>query len=74
MSNQVIELDARELEPPQPLMRILEILETLPEGATLRARTRWRPSLLFAQLEDRGFAGESKEQPDGSYVTHIRHR
>lgn len=68
-----IELDARELEPPQPLMKTLEAVATLPDGATLRVLTRWRPALLYAELEKRGFTAESQEQTDGSYVTHIRH-
>jgi hypothetical protein len=67
-------LDARGLEPPQPLFKILEATASLPEGATLQARTRWRPALLYAELEQRGFVGESEEQTDGSYVTHIRRR
>jgi hypothetical protein len=74
MSEPVIELDARGLEPPQPLMKILEAAVTLPAGAMLRAHTKWRPALLYAQLEERGFVGESEEQPDGSYLTHIRRR
>jgi uncharacterized protein (DUF2249 family) len=70
----VIEVDARGLEPPQPLVKILEALATLPEGARLRARTDRRPMHLHAQLEERGFVGESEEQKDGSFVTHVRRR
>ena len=70
----VIEVDARGLEPPQPLVKILEALATLPEGARLRARTDRRPMHLYAQLEERGFVGESEEQPDGSFITHVRRR
>jgi uncharacterized protein (DUF2249 family) len=70
----IVDLDARGLEPPQPLVTILEALSTLPHGATLRARTDRRPMHLYAQLESRGFAGESEEQPDGSFITHIRSR
>jgi uncharacterized protein (DUF2249 family) len=70
----VIEVDARGLEPPQPLVKILEALTALPEGARLRARTDRRPMHLYAQLEERGFVGETKEQPDGSFVTHVRRR
>jgi len=70
----VIEVDARGLEPPQPLVKILEALATLPRGARLRARTNRRPMHLYAQLEERGFVGESEEQEDGSFVTHIRRR
>jgi uncharacterized protein (DUF2249 family) len=70
----VIEVDARGLEPPQPLVKILEALATLPEGARLRARTDRRPMHLYAQLEERGFVGESEEQRDGSFVTNVRRR
>jgi TusA-related sulfurtransferase len=71
---EVIELDARGLEPPQPLVTILEAVTTLSSSAMLRARTDRRPMHLYAQLEERGFAGESQEQADGSFITHIRHR
>jgi uncharacterized protein (DUF2249 family) len=70
----VIEVDARGLEPPQPLVKILEALATLPEGALLRAHTDRRPMHLYAQLEERGFAGKTEEQPDGSFVTHVHRR
>jgi hypothetical protein len=73
MSGPVIELDAREFEPPQPLMKALEAVSTLPPGTTLRLLTRWRPAMLYAELEKRGFTGRAEEQPDGTVVTHIRH-
>jgi uncharacterized protein (DUF2249 family) len=72
--NPVVEVDARGLEPPQPLVRILEAATTLPAGATLRARTDRRPMHLLPQLEERGFSADCQEQPDGSFVTHIRRR
>ena len=68
----VVEVDARGLEPPQPLVKILEALATLPEGARLRAHTDRRPMHLYAQLEERGFVGESEEQKDGSFITNVR--
>ena len=67
----VVEVDARGLEPPQPLIKILEALVTLSEGARLRARTDRRPIHLCDQLKERGFIGESEEQQDGSFVTQI---
>jgi uncharacterized protein (DUF2249 family) len=67
-----IEVDARGLEPPQPLVTILESLAELPAGAQLRAHTDRRPMHLYAQLEERGFTGESEEQNDGSFITKIR--
>jgi uncharacterized protein (DUF2249 family) len=69
----VLDVDARGLEPPQPLVKILETVTSLPRGARLRARTDRRPMHLYAQLESRGFVGESEEQPDGSFITYIRH-
>jgi hypothetical protein len=68
----IIELDARGFEPPQPLLKTLEAIATLPDGATLVLHTRWRPALLYAELEKRGFTGESQDQPDGSCLTQIR--
>jgi uncharacterized protein (DUF2249 family) len=69
---EVVEVDARGLEPPQPLVKILETLAGLPPGAQLNARTDRRPMHLYAHLEERGFTAETKEQPDGSFLTHIR--
>ncbi len=70
----IIEVDARGLEPPQPLVKILEAVSNLPQGAELRARTDRRPMHLYAQREERGFKGESEEQPDGSFLTYVRRR
>ncbi len=70
----IVEVDARGLEPPQPLVRILEALGTLPNGAELRARTERRPMHLYGQLEERGFAAETEEQPDACFLTRIRRR
>lgn len=67
----VIDLDARGLEPPQPLVRILEAVATLPAGARLRAHTDRRPMHLYSQLEERGLKWETIEQADGSFITHV---
>ena len=71
---EVVEVDARGLEPPQPLVKILETLAVLSAGAQLNARTDRRPMHLYAQLEERGFTAETQEQPDGSFLTHVRRR
>lgn len=66
-------VDARGLEPPRPLVTILETLASLPAHATMRAHTDRRPMHLYHHPAERGYAGESEEQPDGSFITYIRH-
>ncbi len=69
---EIMDVDARGLEPPQPMMKILETLQAMPVNAELHARTDRRPVHLYPMLEARGFKGESEEQPDGSFITYIR--
>ncbi len=67
-----VEVDARGLEPPQPMIAILEALAALPDWAELHAYTDRRPVHLYPQLEARGFTGVTEELPDGSHLTRIR--
>lgn len=69
----VIEVDARGLLPPEPMVRILEAASMLDVDGELCALTDRRPMHLFPQLEARGFSAECTEQPDGSFLTMIRH-
>ena len=71
-STPVLDVDARGLEPPQPLVVILEALERLPGGAAMRAHSDRRPLHLYAQLEERSCTGETEQQHDGSFITTIR--
>jgi hypothetical protein len=72
MSESILTCDARGLEPPQPLVMILEALASLPENAQFQARTDRRPIHLHALLEERGFVGRTEPQPDGSFLTYVR--
>jgi len=63
------EVDARGLEPPEPMVRILTALEQLPAGGTLRARTDRRPLHLLPELDSRGVRHVSEELADGSWIT-----
>jgi len=65
----VLEIDARGLEPPEPLIRILNALESLPAGVRLRAITDREPCHLFGEVAQRGFRHECAKQPDGSWTT-----
>ncbi|GEM_PF-889350 len=60
-------LDNRGLEPPQPMLRILEALETLPERATLLAINEREPLFLYPELAARGYAYQTTPQADGSF-------
>ena len=71
-SSEIVEVDARGLEPPQHMVKILESLAAFPAGAELPAWTDRRPMHLYAQLEERGFAATTEEQPNASFITHIR--
>jgi uncharacterized protein (DUF2249 family) len=66
-------IDARGYEPPQPLILILNALESLPRGVTLRAQTDREPCHLFGEAEQRGFRYVCCEQPDGSWITELTH-
>lgn len=63
------EIDVRGLEPPEPLVRILDALESLPKGTALHAHTDREPCHLFGEAEQRGFTSDCKEQADGSWLT-----
>ena len=51
-------LDVRGLEPPEPLMRTLSALETLPDGRQLVQVNARVPQLLLPMLAERGVACE----------------
>ena len=65
-------LDVRGLEPPLPMMRVLERVEALPPGGELDVRHDRRPLFLYPQLEARGFTHETDEPEPG--VVRIRVR
>jgi TusA-related sulfurtransferase len=54
-------LDVRGLQPPEPLMRTLAALETLPEGHVLVQINSRVPQLLFPMLAEQGYACEVDE-------------
>jgi uncharacterized protein (DUF2249 family) len=51
----VIELDVRELPPPEPMMKILESLNRIDEKTVLLVHHHREPMMLFPKLEERGF-------------------
>lgn len=67
----VVRVDARGLEPPGPMVAVLEALPRLVPGQSLLAHTDRRPMHLYAQLEARGYRAASEELSDGSVLTRI---
>jgi uncharacterized protein (DUF2249 family) len=65
------DLDLRGMEPPEPMLRILNTLETMPAGATFRARTDRQPIHLYSELATRGARHVCDNAPDGSWITTI---
>ena len=74
MNEGVVVLDARGLEPPEPMIRILEALATLPPDAILQAHTDRRPIHLYPMIEQRGFQADTTPASDHGFITQIRHR
>jgi len=66
-----VELDVRDLGPPEPMVRILETLNTLPEGAVLVVRHHREPMLLYDKLRDRGYAWQVERLGEHEYVVRI---
>lgn len=50
----VIEIDCRLMEPPEPMVRVLEAVATLQQGQQIRMIHRHRPMPLLSRLQERG--------------------
>ena len=66
-----IVVDARGLEPPQPMAKILENLPRIAAGGQILAMTDRRPMLLYPKLEERGFSFSTEETTHGWFETRI---
>lgn len=67
-----IEMDNRDLDPPEPLVRTLEGVEQLAPGETLVALLPREPLFLFDELKARGLSWRGSTEADGSYRIAIR--
>lgn len=62
-----IELDARDLEPPEPMQQALAALAVLKPGEQLRMLHHREPFPLYAMLRERGFTYRTTQLDDDSY-------
>lgn len=67
------ELDNRELDPPEPMVRILAATEALERGQVLSALLCREPIFLFPELAKRGHKWRGAFEPDGkTYKVFVR--
>jgi uncharacterized protein (DUF2249 family) len=65
-------IDVRGLPPPQPMVLVLERLDTLGADETLEVLHERRPLFLYPQLDERGFSHETDEPSPGLVRIRIR--
>jgi uncharacterized protein (DUF2249 family) len=60
-------VDARYMEPPEPFVRTLEMLDTLQPGEKMLLLLFREPHPLYRVLRQNGHAFESELLPDGTF-------
>ena len=60
-------LDVRNLEPPEPLERVLAEMETLETDERICMVHRREPCILYPILQREGFAHETQVSDEGDY-------
>jgi len=59
--DRALPIDVRGLEPPLPMLRILELLDRLSAGQRLVVTHERRPILLYPQLDEQGFTHRTEQ-------------
>lgn len=70
----VLVLDVRDLEPPEPMIRTFEVLATMPREKTLVQLNVRVPQFLLPKLDEQGFVYEIREQSADLVRLFIRHK
>jgi hypothetical protein len=65
-------IDARWLEPPEPMEKVMQFLPLLKPGQQIRLLLHREPFPLYPILHAQGYTHDTTAQPDGSYVILIR--
>ena len=65
-------IDGRELEPPEPLHRVLEALDDLGPGDELTVLLLCHPAPLISILQRNGYAWQEAILEDGTHEIRIR--
>ena len=72
--NAEIVLDARGLEPPEPMVRTMEALDQLAVGKKLLVLLPREPYPLYRALTVNGFSWQTTLRPDGTMEVLIQHQ
>ncbi|TCV83263.1 DUF2249 domain-containing protein [Sulfurirhabdus autotrophica] len=67
-----IMLDVRGLEPPEPMVKIMDALDTLQPGEALCVAIHREPFPLYAMLDEQGYVHSTTWSEDGYYEIIIR--
>lgn len=65
-------VDARWLEPPEPMERVMRALALLRSGQSIRLLLHREPFPLYPLLAERGYGHATHMEADGSYVILIK--
>ncbi len=67
-------LDVRGLEPPEPMVKIMDALEVLPPGEALCVAIHREPFPLYAMLAEQGYTHSTIWHQDGYFELTIQQR
>jgi len=67
-STDEILVDARWLEPPEPMEKVLQTLALLRPGQSIRLLLHREPFPLYSLLAESGYRHATQKEVDGSYV------
>jgi uncharacterized protein (DUF2249 family) len=71
-SEKIEEIDVRGMEPPRPMVTILETLSRLDENTTLLVHHHREPVLLYDKLEEMGYEAETEKIDEQYYKITIK--
>ena len=69
-----VTIDVSELVPPEPMVKILQMLETLPDGSRLLVHHVRRPIHLYDRLDEMGYAHATRDLGPGQVEVMIQKR
>ncbi|MBK7955661.1 MAG: DUF2249 domain-containing protein [Candidatus Accumulibacter sp.] len=69
-----IVIDARGLEPPEPMVRTMEALDRLADQQKLLVLLPREPYPLYRALEVNGFSWQAERRSDGTVAVLIEHK